>query len=30
MSKTATKGGTLGGYRPLNSEDVLNIYKMSL
>ncbi|WP_409069744.1 iron-containing alcohol dehydrogenase [Clostridium sp. FAM 1755] len=30
MAKAATRNGNLGGFKPLNTEDVLNIYKLSL
>ena len=30
MAEQATERGTLGSFKPLNKEDVLNIYKMSL
>ncbi|MCW6109585.1 iron-containing alcohol dehydrogenase [Clostridium sporogenes] len=30
MAKAATRNGTLGGFKPLSTEDVLNIYKLSL
>lgn len=30
MAKQATERGTLGSFKPLNAEDVLNIYKKSL
>ncbi|WP_251859736.1 iron-containing alcohol dehydrogenase [Clostridium sp. Marseille-Q2269] len=30
MAKAATRGGDLEGFKPLNWEDVLNIYKLSL
>ncbi len=30
MARAATRNGDLGGFKPLNTEDVLNIYKLSL
>ncbi|MDS1008198.1 iron-containing alcohol dehydrogenase [Clostridium sporogenes] len=30
MAKASTRNGTLGGFKPLSTEDVLNIYKLSL
>ncbi len=30
MAEAATRNGTLDGFKPLSTEDVLNIYKLSL
>lgn len=30
MAEAATRNGTLDGFKPLSTEDILNIYKLSL